>query len=112
MVHNLFPIAGNLSVDGCWPPTFDRSTKEEHGPTIRLIPTFHSSQPVSDLCVVVAVVNADDVPTVGRPLSTDIVISKFFLDDASDQFVVDSGVVIGKQDAKTLTNALRDRLRF
>ena len=67
---------------------------------------------MSDLCVVVAVVNADDVPTVGRPLSTDIVISKFFLDDASDQFVVDSGVVIGKQDAKTLTNALRDRLRF
>ena len=106
VADNLLAVAGNLAVDRAGPPSLHRASDHDHGPVIGGVPFLHGLEGGDHLVIVVAVLHGKDVPSVGGPLVLDAVALVLGLDDAADQFVVDSRVVVGKEDAEPLPDLL------
>ena len=103
--------AGNVPVVGGRPPSLGRLPHHDDRPAIARIPVLHCPQGGQDLVVVVAVLERDHVPAVRRPLVLDhVALGELRSDDAADERIVDTGVVVREQDAQPLANLLRQRL--
>ena len=92
------------------PPSLGRSSDHDHRAAVVGIPFLHRLECRQHLVVVVAVVETQHVPAVGRPLVGDLVAFHGLRHHPADQRVVDAGVVERQQDAQTLAHLLCDGL--
>ena len=66
--QQLLPRLGNLAVHGRGPVTLRRLTDYHHGPAIFSVPLLHGLERGDDLVIVVAILDGEDVPSIGGPL--------------------------------------------
>ena len=110
VAHHLVAKARDRPVLGGRPPALHGAAHHDHGPPVVGVPVLHGLERAQDLVVVVAVVEREHVPAVGRPLIGDSVAVQRVGDHAADQRVVDPGVVERQHDAQPLADALRHGL--
>ena len=110
IAHHLVAEAGDGTVPGGRPPTLGGAADDDHRPAVVRIPFLHGLERRQHLVVVVAVVQRQHVPAVGRPLVGDLVSLHGFRHHAADQGIVDTGVVEGEHDAQPLADLLRHGL--
>ena len=81
-------------------------------PAIGRVPVFHRLQDVQNLRVVVAIGDGEHVPSVRRPLILQPVAIELAVHHAADQGIVDTGIVVGEEDAEPLAGLKGDGLRL
>ena len=112
VADQLIAVAGNLALHRRRPVALDRPAEHDHRAAVTGVPVLHSLQGGENLVVVVAVIEREDVPAVGRPLTLDFVAVEFGVNDAADEGVVDAGVVERQQDAQAFAHLHGHRLGF
>ena len=112
VADQLIAVTGNLALHRRRPVTLDRSAEHDHRAAVAGVPVLHGLQGGENLVVVIAVVEREDVPAVGRPLILDFVAVEFGVDDAADQGVVDASVIQRQQDTQALAHLRGHRLGF
>ena len=108
--HHLITRPGDLPVHRAGPVPFGRRSDHDHRPAIRRVPFLHGLEGAHDLVVVVTIRQREHVPPVGGPLIDQPVAVELPVNDASDERIVDTGIVVGQEDPEPLANLERDRL--
>ena len=96
MVFYLRNATGKVfSIWSTRPVTLDCLTDNDDRSTVRLVSVFHRLQGSNNLIVISCIVDSNHVPSVRRPLVLDVV--GVFLHNATDEFVIDTSIVVGHQ---------------
>ena len=102
----------NLAFDRARPIPFGRPRYDDHRPPVARIPILHRLEHGNDLGVVGAVFHGENIPSVGSPLIDEIVAAEFTGDDATQQYIVDAGIVVREDHPQALADLQGQGLRL
>jgi hypothetical protein len=110
IAHHLIARPGDLPVDRAGPVPLDGRADHDHGPAIFRVPLLHGLERAHDLVVVVTIRQMEHVPAIGGPLIDEPVAVELLVHHATDERIVDAGIVVGQEDAEPLAHLERDGL--